>query len=190
MRSFFLILFIQCGFATFIFAQEKFENEKRIEASKVPPSALTFISEIDFENKIKWYEENSQDGTSYEAKSKWNSYKYSIEFDENGQCLDAEKTIKWKRLNADLRKSILASLSNTFSKIKVSKFQLQLNCKQFMEEEIKGVELIQSENVFYELVIKAIKESNRKFYEVLMNQKGEMIKTLEIIDRPMDNIEF
>ena len=83
-----------------LLGQIKYEKEYDIEQKEVPRIALEFITKSGFEKHVRWYREESQDGTTIEAKSKKNRHKYSIEFDTSGKLLDIEKTVKMLELCA------------------------------------------------------------------------------------------
>ena len=70
------------------FSQEKFEREFRISKEEVPQKAQNFIKQCEFDKKVKWYMEESQDGKAIEAKSYKKNYKYSVEFDMKGNVLE------------------------------------------------------------------------------------------------------
>jgi hypothetical protein len=165
-----------------IYAQEKIEREYAIKSTVVPESALQFIDQV-FENpRIKWYAEESQKGQSIEAKVKGDGTIYSIEFDKAGRLQDIETLIKFKSLPENLREAIENKLETKFSRIKIRKVQRQwtgsattlqlLLAKKAPEEKY---------TVRYELIIRGTKDKSTSDYEVLVDDKGSLIRTSKII---------
>jgi len=76
------------------FAQYKFEKENRIRKADVPEEASSFVDAMAFDSKVKWFEEIGYDKTSYEAKTKRDGKKFSIEFSAEGVFEDVEIEIE------------------------------------------------------------------------------------------------
>ncbi|MBQ4822734.1 hypothetical protein [Aquimarina sp. MMG016] len=171
--------------------QTKFEREYRINTDEVPKEALTFIKLCFPENSIKWYTEESQDGKTIEAKTRYQNNKYSIEFDLLGNVLDVERTIRFKTLSPIIAKNISTSLDSIFLKYKIIKTQIQ-----WKGDKDVILQLVQKSNIQgdyqlqYELIVKGKKEKGYQSYEVLLSKNGKIIKVLPIVQRNSDNIEF
>ncbi|AXT60257.1 hypothetical protein D1816_07810 [Aquimarina sp. AD10] len=171
--------------------QIKFEKEQRIKKVQVPQNALSFIDSCFTQKKIKWFAEKSQDGKTFEAKAKYNNYRYSIEFDTSGNLIDIEKTIPYKSLPTEIKTKINLRLSKAFLKPKIIKIQEQwVGNKKALLQLIKKGNTSEQYVLNYEIVLKAKKSGAFKMFEVLINTNGEIIKTLEIIERNTDNLEF
>lgn len=189
MRLFLFVFFISLAP---LFAQQKFEKEFRIKKSEAPTKALEFIKSVNLKNKLKWYAEESNDGKTYEVKTCFRKYKYSIEFSENGKVLDIEKTIKLKQLEVLTQQKIKQSLSKRFKKYKIKKLQIQY----IADENWIYKNLFQTENshtkakINYELIVKG--KTNKMFsqFEILINQEGEIIKELLFTSSNSLNLEF
>jgi hypothetical protein len=183
---FFLLLLAPSGLS-----QSKYENEKRIRQEAVPPKALTFSQKIAFNKRIKWYKEVSQQGISYELKTKYKGLRYSIEFDTTGQIQDVEKTIKLKSLDQKTAATIEKSLKAQFQKYKIIKIQ-----KQWVSDPSTLVELIeynttqQAFDLKYELVLKGLKDGHKDYFEVLIDANGVIEQILQIVQRNSANLEF
>lgn len=172
-------------------AQEKFEREVRIDRQAVPSPALEFIAACEFDKKIKWYQEWSQEGLSYEAKSCKEDYLYSVEFDSLGRLLDVERKIDFKAIAAGARGRIEAELEAQFDRYKVQKVQEQFSGEEALVQGwIGGGEVPQGLRQRYEIVLKGRKGREKKYYEFLFDLDGQLLKTATIVDRPLDNIEF
>ena len=172
-------------------AQSKFERETRIDKQEAPAKAIDFIDRSDFNSKIKWYKEISQEGKSFEAKTRRKGHKFSIEFDTAGNVLDVEKEVKLVDIDTELIQKIEKSLTNEFTKFKIVKIQLQWKA----DDEVL-IELINTDNtsnkvsVRYEIVVKGKKEGFSKFYELLLDDRGKVLRTLEILDKNTDILMF
>jgi hypothetical protein len=183
---FFLLLSTASGFS-----QSKYENEKRIKQEEVPQAALTFSQKIAFNKRIKWYKEVSQQGVSFELKTKYKGLRYSIEFDTTGQIQDVEKTIKLKSLDQKTVTTIETSLKEQFQKYKIIKVQ-----KQWVSDPATLVELIeynatqQAYELKYELVLKGLKDGHKDYFEVLIDANGAIEQILRIVQRNSANLEF
>lgn len=171
--------------------QTKFEREYRMNPDEVPEEALTFIKLCFPENSIKWYTEESQDGKTIEAKTRYQNHKYSIEFDLLGNVLDVERTIRFKTLSPIIAKNICTSLDSVFLKYKIVKTQMQWKADKEVIQQLVQKSNIQGDyQLQYELILKGKKEKGYQSYEVLLSKSGRVIKVLPIAQRNSDNIEF
>ena len=173
-----------------IFSQEKFEKEYRIESHEVPKKAFQLIEKWNFNTKIKWYAEESNDGKSFEAKLTYKGNKYSIEFDEKGTILDVEKTVKYSKLPKNNKESIESSLSKSFQKFKIKKIQIQ-----FLGDENELFQAIfhqksQTDKTNYETVIKGKKTDKYLMYEILLDADFNIQKELPFSSINSFNLEF
>ena len=172
-------------------AQIKYEKEIKINAEDVPKKAYRFIDMCFEETKIKWFKEIRIKDISYEAKLTKNKKKYSIEFDSTGTLEDVEIDIKFKSLEENLRSNIEKNTSTEFSKYHVRKSQLQWSGNIVaIEELIKKGKTTRKYKTCYEVVMHAKKDKVIKLYEILFDNKGEIILILEIKERPTDNMIF
>lgn len=189
MRFLSLVL-ILLGFSAF--SQQKFEREYRIKSEQAPLKSIEFVAKCNFEKKIKWYAEESQDGKTFEAKVCHNSKKYSLEFSEKGKLLDIEIKVGFKKIPKKIQQNIVKTLSEKFKKYKIKKTQIQY--KGDDNEMYKAVFNLKTHhqkiNTLYELVVKGKKASNYHLYELLFDKKGEILKELRFATQNTDNLEF
>lgn len=173
-------------------AQTKFEREYRIKENEVPEKASQFVRDAFFDEKIKWYAEESQDGNSIEAKVKFRNHKYSVEFDSNGNLLDVEKTVSFKKLNQKTSDAISRSLATKFGNYKILKVQIQWTAKddETLTELIQNGTSTHFYDEKFEIVIETHKDDTYKAFENLIDRKGEIEKSLELDLRSMKNMEF
>ncbi len=184
-----LITIITVIFSANASGQTKYEKEYRIKEKDAPGKAVSFIKKSF--TKCKWYSEESSDGKTFEAKGKLNGYKFSIEFDTTGNIIDVEKTVKFENMDSEIKQNINKSLLKIFTSYKIKKAQIQwIACDNTLHELISYGHSKKPYTLNYELVLKAKKDSSTKFYEILSDKNGNILKVSEIISRPTDNLDF
>jgi len=184
------ILFLVISSTTY--SQYKLEREYRISSDKVPSTAKIFLEKCNFNEKVKWFIEESQSGKSFEAKTFFNKNKFSIEFDENGNLIDTEITVKFTSLPLPIQSKINNTLSNRFDKYKIEKTQIQYSgLKKNIYESILAFKVGQNKTAsHYELVVKGKKLKSYFRYEFLFNYEGDILKELQFSLENSDNLEF
>ncbi len=182
---FFLLVVLPCSQ---VFSQIKFEKEYRVAVHKVPQKALSFINKSNFNKKVKWYSEESQDGQTFEAKINSNKGKLSIEFSKEGDLIDVEKTIKFSKLLAHEQELINSIFNDRFLKYRIRK--VQYHYEGSMNSMIETIQKNTSSGYSFEIVVKGKKDNLYMLYEFLINQKGEVLKELKFAPRNFDNLEF
>lgn len=186
-----IVLFLGIGFCLTTQAQVKFEREYRITPQKAPKLAVSFIDSCFQNQKIKWFIEESQDGTTFEAKTTHEKVKYSIEFDTLGNPIDVERKALFTTLKNDVQDAIKTSLDTTFKKYKILKTQIQWTAdRNVLQQLIREKSTTAKYTVAYEIVLKAKKTNVFNMYEFLFDSKGKLIKELIIKQRNTDNLEF
>lgn len=111
--------------STTVFAQQKYENEIRISRDSVPTKALAFIDTAPFDKKIRWYKEYFIDGTSIEAKTRYQGKRYSIEFDPSGELEDVEIDHRWRHAPEQVR-LLMEALKARIDQIGLVRFALRI----------------------------------------------------------------
>ena len=180
-------LLLCCG----IQAQTKFEKEYRIKENQVPQKAVLFFKDLDLASKVKWYQEKSQDGISFEAKVIHNHRKYSIEFTEAGTVIDLEIQVDFKKLPKPIQNTIKNTLIQRFEKFRIEKVQIQYTgdaetLKNIAFEKKSSYKKIPT----YELVCKGKHKKEWDYYELLIDKNGTILKDLKFSYFPLDNLEF
>ncbi|MBE0638040.1 MAG: hypothetical protein IH598_05950 [Bacteroidales bacterium] len=174
-----------------LFGQVKFEREYRIKEKQVPENALNFTNLTLPGVKVKWYAEESHDGKTLEAKTKFRGYKFSIEFDSAGMLLDVEKTIEFDSLTFLIKQQITDLLIEKFGTYKVLKTQVQWVAPEpVLSELIVSGGSSKTFEQKYELVIETRTEHHFAAFELLFSDSGGLEKMLEIDLRNMNNMEF
>ena len=177
--------------ATLVFGQEKYEKESRIKLGEAPLLARQFLDSLNFNRKIKWYMEESLNGKSIEAKSKYQKQRYSIEFDTLGNLQDVEMEIKWDHLSNPLKDSIKQNLKKEFEKFKFIKIQEQLTGSR---SDIISYLLKRKEKIGlttrYEIVLKGVAAGQVDLFEYTFAESGSIEKRAKVIFRNTDNLEY
>lgn len=178
-------------FNQFLWSQKKFETEMRIDKKSVPESAQTFVKELNFSSKIKWYQEFGLLSYSYEAKTKFKGKKYSIEFDSKGKLEDVEIVISKDEINLATLKKIESKFSQDLSKYRIRKIQIQYsgNNKAIREKIVKDTNS-KDLTTNYEIVVSAKVKKKFKKFEYLFNSSGEYIQRKIVVLINTDNLEY
>jgi len=170
---------------------QKIEREYAIRTTQVPEQALKYVNQVFDERRTKWYAEESQKGRSIEAKVKQDGTIYSIEFDEDGKLQDIETLIRFRSLPEALQNAIMNSLEAEFSRIKIHKVQRQwtgpAETLQLLLAKKKPEEKYMTR---YELVIRGNQDNRTSDYEVLVDDKGTLIRKSRIIQKDSPHLLF
>jgi len=172
-------------------AQEKFEKESRISEEEIPAIAKSFIKEIQSEKKVRWYMEQSQSGTSIEAKFTSARKDYSIEFDSLGSIEDIEIIIDWNEIAEGVTQNIRQEMNSKFEKWKIRKIQIQYTGdREVLLELGKNKKPTEDYVIKYEIVVKGKKEGRPKLFEMTFSEQGEFLKSSTIIFKNTDILEY
>lgn len=187
-----LILIAVLSIPHILTGQTKFEREYRIREKDAPVEAVKFINATYGNKKVKWYTEESQDGKSFEAKTKFRKYKYSVEFDTTGNLQDVEKTIEIDEIEPETINEITKSLTIEFGDFKILKVQVQYTSgnPETIRQIIKKGDSQQPFSKKYEIVLETRVDNAYKAFEVLIAEDGQIEKLLEMDLRSMDNMQF
>jgi hypothetical protein len=174
-----------------LIAQEKLEIEKRINPNLVPTEASAWIkSAYDNPRKLKWYQETSLEGTSFEAKLKWQGRKHSIEFDSLGILEDIEVVLRKRELPEKTLLNINSYLQKQFDKSKIKKIQEQWRGPgNEMKRAVQHGETSDLE-IRYELVYWGKNSQENSLWQGLFTNDGVLLDERKIILRPSDNLIY
>ena len=174
-----------------VFAQVKYEREFRVERITVPENAVGFVDSLKFPTKIKWYKESGLSNITYEAKTKYEGAKYSIEFSENGAFEDLEIEIKQEVIPSSSFSAFTSYLDSTYTTYRIKKIQLQYTgspkavLSYFDTGEDTG-DLTRH----YEMVLSAKVEGVYQLFEYLFSESGKFIQKVRVALSSTDNIEY
>jgi hypothetical protein len=187
-----LLLFHQVSYTQDL----KEEVENSINRQEMPAFALEALEEF-LEDQtvtdIEYYRETDGETTTFEAKLNWQGYPYSIEFSEEGHLLDIEQLIEFIEIPEEVQQRIKATIEEQFSRSRITRVQRQFIAE---EEDEDGEDVIEDllENdmddllVRYELEIEAQNRREMGSFEMLFDERGELIQRRKIVRRSLDNI--
>ncbi|RME92177.1 MAG: hypothetical protein D6772_17280 [Bacteroidetes bacterium] len=173
-------------------SSNKFEREYRTSPEEIPPTALDFVAASGPFDKVRWYKEISQDGTTIEAKAKRKGVRYSIEFDASGHILDVEVLTPFPKLPTGVQDSICAQLTRTYDRFRLTRIQRQWTAPRPLSLQLllRDGNTSQAYTEHYELVIRAHTPTGTEWYEYLFDAKGQMLRQQRIIFRNTDNLDY
>lgn len=192
MLKFLVVLISSFCLVSVGYSQQKIERESRIPKHDVPREARDWLADS-FEQirRVKWYEEISDGGVSYEAKFLLNQKFHSVEFDENGKIQDVEIELNWNDLDPVLGRQIEKSIGEKLDLQKIQRVQIQYSGQEddledfFDEDEQEGIV------TRYEIEFLAKKhDEGIKLFEGLFEENGRLVLVREVIVRGMDNLMF
>ena len=170
---------------SFSYSQSKLEREYRIKPSQVPLKALGFVDKSMPDVKVKWYWEENLQKKSIEAKGTRDGRLYSVEFDTLGVLQDVEVLVKYQSLPENTKVAIEESIGNRFVKFKIEKTQIQwVGDENVLMLLIKGEDIGQAAYITnYEIMIKGSRDGLTDFYEILLNENGEIKRVSKVLQR-------
>lgn len=183
-------VFLLCFFInTVVFAQNKFEKESHVKEAEVPLQAVQWIKKYNLP-KLKWYQEISERGGSYEAKFRFNGFQYSAEFDSLGIVEDVEVTCSAKQLGDSATKVIHTAIATEFGKqYKIKKIQLQLVPGGVLFDSLFFTDLLRLTHQ-YEIVLASKLKTKKGLYQVVINQRGSFLNQQKVVPPNLDVLEF
>lgn len=193
MKKIIIALAFIMGATTFLPAQKKYEHEERIDKAEAPKSMQDFIDQCGFNKKIKWYKEYQKKTYSYEAKTQYNGYDYSIEFDSVGAIEDVERVVPIKHLSNDEQIRISDQLEGRLRKYKIIRIQEQFVGSPDLLHQLITTDAVAERVVRnLEINVKGIfkDKSNWSYFEFLYNDIDGIVKMEELELRPTYNLEF
>lgn len=188
-QKYVLILFVSI-FSTTLCAQ-KIEKETRIKAEDAPERALKWLdNNLEGSPKINWYLEITSGRKSYEAKYKKEEKKYSVEFSTDGSVEDIEFIVKWNQLETEVKSMLEAYFEKQYTRYKITKIQVQYTgAESNLAQVLKG-DHSADVKTRYEIEYYGKNENEKTLWEGLFTAEGELIEKREIIQRPVDNLNY
>ncbi len=176
-----------------IFAQNKYEQESRIEKSSFPIKALELVSPYLKEGKrIRFYHEVDSTKKSYEVKFKKDRLRYSIEFDQEGYLEDVEFLIKEVDVPEESWIQIENYLKDNFQKFRIKKIQQQYPVGENSPETTlkQAFQNLILEYINYELIFTSKSKEGYRTYEALFSSAGKLLKLRESLPVSYDHILY
>jgi hypothetical protein len=172
------------------YAQEKQEQEFRIDDSEVPEAASSFIAQVPVKKSFRWYKEKNGSLVTFEAKGRWNRHEISIEFNDAGVIEDIEITQKMRSIPQAVRERITAVLKEEGSRYRIKKMQYQFVGKPEVLLALLMRDSLEQLASNYELVVQVKVDNAYHIYEYLFDNSGKLTQRLEVMERNSFNIQF
>lgn len=187
------VVFFSLIFSLSAYSQKKIEFEKDIPRNQVPEKAIQTVNYLfpDIKKK-KWFFEVSTTNKSYEAKLKSaNRSWYSVEFDTSGILEDVEQTIKRKAIPDSINSKIENYFSNSYTKSKILKIQLQLiGTPELLKQYLLSPNQPHQITTNYEIEFYGKTSDENKIWEIRFDSQGEVLQKREIIQNPAHNLTY
>jgi len=172
-------------------AQNKYEKEVRVSESEVPPNARNFVEKLNLRSKIKWYQEFGTDKISFEAKTKKEETRYSVEFSGDGLFEDMEIGVAPHDVPQEVMKKMRDYLNDTFRKYAIDKIQVQYSgSEEAVLAFLKKESAISGLVVHYEVVVSAKEDGNFSLFEFLFDAGGGFNQRYKIVLQNTENLEY
>ena len=184
------LLLLGCLYGTVLSAQTKFEFERRIAETTVPPSALAFVNALELDKKVRWYQETSERDTTVEAKTKRRGQWHSIEFHRWGALEDVEIKIPYDSIPEPVRDSICNQLYRQTRRFRVDKTQVQYSGDPVAVQRAVLHAAPKAVTVRYELTVKAETDDGFELLEYLFDAAGTQLDRSKIVFRNTDHLDY
>lgn len=192
-KSKFLVIWLFALVPCIVSAQNKYEQELRIEKSAFPAKALELVSPyLEDVKRVRFYHEVDSIKKSYEVKFKKDRLRYSIEFDQEGYLEDVEFLIKEVDIPEESWTQIENYLKNNFQKFRIKKIQQQYPVgKNTPETTLKqAFQNLILEYINYELIFTSKGKKGYRTYEALFSSAGKLLKLRESLPVSYDHILY
>ncbi|MBW8201563.1 hypothetical protein [Flagellimonas abyssi] len=188
------LLFVIVGIVQITSAQNKYEQESRIDKADFPNSAYLLIEDyLKDAKRVRFYQEIDSTKKSYEAKFKKGRLRYSVEFDEQGTLEDVEFKIKVRDIPNDTWGAIQSYLDKNHYKHRVKKIQQQYPLREEKSVEKTLHNAFQNlilPDVNYELVFSAKESGGFQEYEALFDYEGQLIRLRKSFPPSYDHVLY
>jgi hypothetical protein len=173
-----------------VLSQTKTEREYRIKTDTIAENACVFINQSGFledKTRVKWFREESNDGTTIEAKFSQSGNDFSIEFSEEGELLDVEIEIPKDEIPEGTLKKIEQHLEEEFSKWKIKRVQRQwVGAEADVINSIKQKSVQEGVEENFELIVKGRSKDAKSYFEFLFDASGKMLRKERIVESASD----
>jgi len=185
------LLILLISFFCIALQAQKIEKETRIKANEAPPKAVHWlVNSFEAAPEITWYVETTSGKRSYEAKYKKAGKKYSVEFSDEGYVEDIEFIVKWKNLNSEVKSALKRHFEKHYTRFKIHKIQIQYTGSDTDLARVLTGNDAKEIQTRYEIEYYGKQKSEKIFWEGLFTSEGELIEKREIIQRPVDNLNY
>lgn len=148
-------------------------QEKRLKDNKVPEVIKTYLkASYPGAENLKYYQETEEGNTFIAAEFKQDGKEYALEFLPDGKLHEVEIEVEFQQLPEEVRNQIGSKLKQQFTKYRI------------LECEIVNP----GASALYELNVKGYTSESRKFYEMYFDEAGQLVKSSEIILKPIQTL--
>ena len=154
---------------------QKYEQESRIKAERLPSAALFYLDQhYPGRTKVRYYEEYSKRDAGaalqrfYESKFDEDGFRYSVKFDSTGTLYDIERIVVFQQLPPSILEPIEEDLSRYFRKYRVKKVQ------ELLDET--------GEVIGYELVVRGKHGQDIGYFELQYDEAARRTSVIPIQD--------
>ena len=174
MRRFSLFFVFLLFNFSFIFSQEKYEREHRINKTDFPVKASDLIKEKKVDSKkIKFYKEIDSLKTTFKAKFKKDRLWYSIDFNENGDLENINVQIKSIDIPNESFETIITYLGENFKSYKIKKIQQKYAAHNDVDATFKNAfQNLMLPSLFYEISIAGKVDTHKEQFQILFDAEG------------------
>ena len=163
-----LILLLLLFKLSLAYSQDKLEREYRIKESGV-----------------------NLNGKAIEAKGRLQGDLYSVKFSVDGNLQDVERVMDFNSIPEGVRNTIAKNLKSRFSKFKLQKTQIQwLGSMNDLAALVKEEAVTGTYTTNYEITLRGTKDGRTDYYEILSDNKGELIRESKIVQRSNQNLIY
>ena len=156
-------------------AQEKVEREWRIKTNEVPSPAMDWFKDAyELHGKVKWFKEENEAGTFYEAKLQHRGKQHSVKFTQQGDVLDVEITVTLDELEEAVRTRILAALDSIGEGHRALKLQQQWTGAPDDLEDLIDEQEREDLTLLYELEVFFRSGPDEGYHELLFTEQGAL----------------
>ena len=176
----------------------------------IPSAAKDVVQLLEPDAGVKWYQEQRLEGISYEAKYKFQSRLYSVEFNQDGFLEDVEIELNWKEVPQPASGAMKAHFDSTYLRHRVRKVQEQfsgsLAAIRNQMQRLTATDPVSTGGTTvnvppdtetgeplvlrYEVVVQVRTAQGPVLHEVLFDEQGRMLQTATILLRNTDNLAY
>jgi hypothetical protein len=158
-------------------AQDKQEQEMRIEEGAAPETARTWLAAVFGDiNRVRWYAEETSGRRSVEAKFKHQRRHYSVEFSTTGELEDVELERKLRQLPDSIRQQLVQTFQ-TLPKFHLHRLQEQWQGSTAgIKAALRGEFLPNEVVVQYEIEFTAELDKTYRLWEGTLNTEGQLLE--------------
>jgi len=156
-------------------AQEKVEREWRIKTNEVPAPAMDWFKDAyELRGKVRWYQEENEVGTFYEAKLRHRGQQHSVKFTQQGDVLDVEIMVTLDELDDRVRTRILAALDSIGAGHRILKLQQQWTGAADDLEDLIDEQEREDLTLRYEIEVFFRSGPDAGYHELLFSEDGSL----------------